>query len=64
VALMNTISLIYIDARSHANPYRHLGLIVRRPSCRSDRRSVAGPLIERRRHKHAPEVVRPYPSPT
>ncbi len=66
VALMNTIFLIYIDARaSHANPYLGILAWIVAPAILSLGLAVyiAGLLIERRRrHRHAPEMVRPYPS--
>src|SRR5258706_12496984 len=66
VALMNTIFLIYIDARaSHANPYLGILAWIVAPAILSFGLAVyvAGLLIERRRrHRHTPEVVRPYPS--
>src|SRR5216684_7307998 len=65
VALMNTIFLIYIDAKaSHANPYLGILAWIVAPAILSFGLAVyvAGLLIERRRRrKHAPDIVAEYP---
>ncbi len=65
VALMNTIFLIYIDARaSHANPYLGILAWIVAPAILSFGLAVyiAGLLIERRRRrKRAPGAVALYP---
>ena len=65
VALMNTIFLIYIDARAgHANPYLGILAWIVAPAILSFGLAVyvVGLLIERRRRrKRAPEAVTEYP---
>jgi nitrate/TMAO reductase-like tetraheme cytochrome c subunit len=65
VALMNTVFLIYIDARgSHGNPYLGILAWIVAPAILSFGLAVyiAGFLIERRRRrKRSPDVVAAYP---